>query len=87
MKKRLFWGIGSFAMLAMLNFTKTEHGFISYSNASTSSTTTTTTSTTVIPIQPNIKDCIYAYNIECWALHPTDPKKDVIRINAMWPEF
>lgn len=37
------------------------------------------------PTQPNINDCVYAKNLKCIALHPTDPAKDKTKNNAKWP--
>jgi hypothetical protein len=36
--------------------------------------------------QPNTDDCIDDENRACEALHPTDPSKDDVRENAIWPE-
>lgn len=88
MKKKHVLGIASFAMLAVLNFTQSEHGLIANSMASTSSSSSSSSvsSSTNVPSQPNVDDCIEKQDIECWALHPTDPSKDKIRKDAMWPE-
>lgn len=35
--------------------------------------------------QPDINDCIDSEEWDCIALHPTDPDKDKVKENAMWP--
>lgn len=38
------------------------------------------------PQQPDISDCVYAKNVTCIALHPTDPTKDKEVPNKKWPD-
>lgn len=34
--------------------------------------------------QPDVNDCLYDPDTECWALHPTDPSKDIERRDSRW---
>lgn len=34
--------------------------------------------------QPDVNNCAYDPDYECWALHPTDPDKDIVRRDSRW---
>lgn len=79
MKKKLLLA-GAVALLAAAAVT----GSTAYSKTNVSELLNANVEALARGEQPDVNECLYDPSMECWALHPSDPDKDIIRRDSRW---